>query len=85
MQGCVRQGFQAVPKVYHFFLLDICLIIALPKSWVRFGMASTPAKHSGMVRYDLDTGTRHVGKFDTPTKNIPGTGTPYRTHPCNVL
>ena len=30
-----------------------------------------------MVRYDFDTGTRHLGKFGTTTKNTPGTrGTP---------
>ena len=35
-------------------------------------MASIPTEHSGMVRYELDTGTRHVTNFGTLTKNTPG-------------
>lgn len=34
-----------------------------------------------MVQHELDTGTRHLGKFGTPIKDSPGTGMPYRTDP----
>ena len=53
------------------------------------------SKHSSMVRYQLDSGSRHFGKFGTtsipvpdtcckfgtPTKNTPNSGIPYRTYP----
>ena len=35
------------------------------------------------VRYELDTGTRHFGKFGPRTRSTPGTGIPYRIYPWN--
>ena len=32
-----------------------------------------PTKHSGKVRYELDTGTRHFGKFGTTPISVPDT------------
>ena len=52
---------------------------------VRYGPSQYPTEHSGEVPDDLDTGTRHLGKLGTTTKNAPGTRTPYRAHACYIL
>ena len=43
-----------------------------------------PTEHLRNVRYELDTGTRHFGKFGTPTKNAPGTGYALRNLPWTI-
>lgn len=62
---------------------------------VWFGMNSKPVPETSVswvgpqywyptvrqVRYGLNTGTRHLGKFAIPTKYTPDTGIPYQTSP----
>ena len=57
-------------------------VITPPKHSVGFGTASLTCK----VRYELDTGTWHSGKFGTPTKKTMVTRIPeYRTtYSCKI-
>ena len=62
----------------------ICWVNTRPKSSVRFRTALHTLRNTLVWFGTINTGTRHFGKFGTPTKNTPGTAVqvPYRTtHP----
>ena len=75
----VRYGLDTLPKCSVWFG-------TIPYRNVRQGSVRPryPTDQSCEVWYELDTGNRHFGNFNTPTKNTPGMGIPYRKYPWNL-
>ena len=73
-----------VPKHTREYLLGKYCTEGIGKDKVRYGIQRL-TEHSGVVRYELDTGTGHFGRFGTPQK-YPGYRNyiPYRTRPRNI-